>query len=73
MILSTSLCGVVTEVGQGAEFAEDGQPATNTAVQYRRVAEEHEIAREQGLGFLVEHGKITVAVRGRPRAQDQGA
>ena len=36
-------------------------------------AEEHEIAREQGAGLLVEHGEIVVAVRGRPGSYRQRA
>ena len=37
------------------------------------MVEEHQIAREQGPGRLVEHGEIAVAVRRRPRPQGQGS
>ena len=50
-----------------------GEPAANAAVHHGDVGEEHEVAREQGFGLLVEHGEIAVAVRGRPCPQHKGS
>ena len=37
------------------------------------MGKEHEIAREQGFGYLVEYGDVVVAVRGRPCRQGEGS
>ena len=63
---SRSVTGNHALRGQGAEFADDGQPAAKTAVQHRYVADEHKIACKQCPGLLVEHGQVVIAVRGRP-------
>ena len=59
--------------GKGAEFVDHLEPAAKTAIQHGGVGKEHQIAREQGPGLLVEHGDIVVAMRGRPRPYRQGS
>src|SRR5882724_12187885 len=59
--------------GEDGEFAEIGQPAAKAAVEHRDVAEEYQIAREQGSALPIENGQIVVAVRRGPRAQAQGS